>query len=79
MLDKLISHLTLRGNKISKKDLVAKLIEDAMKAEGIEEDETSESITDDYAWIGLEDVFEIDIEDLSEKVDEFLYQLNEDE
>lgn len=79
LLDKLISHLTLRGNKISKKDLVAKLIEDAMKAEGIEEDETSESITDDYAWIGLEDVFEIDIEDLSEKVDEFLYQLNEDE
>ncbi|MHA1670629.1 MAG: hypothetical protein ACTSV5_08620 [Promethearchaeota archaeon] len=79
ILDKLISHLTLRGNKISKKDLVAKLIEEAMIAEGIEENESSFSILDDYAWKGLDDVFEIGIKDLSEKVDEFLYQLNEEE
>jgi len=78
-LDKLISHLILRGNKISKKGLVAKLIEDAMIAEGLEENESSDSITDDHAWKGLEDVFELGIEDLSEKVDEFLYQLNEEE
>ena len=32
LLDKLISYLTLRGNKVSKKGLVAKLIEDAMVA-----------------------------------------------
>lgn len=79
LLDKLISHLILRGNKISKKGLVAKLIEDAMVAEGLEENEISDSITDDHAWKGLEDVFELGIEDLSEKVDEFLYQLNEEE
>ena len=79
LLDKLISHLILRGNKISKKGLVAKLIEDAMVAEGLEENEISDSITDDHAWKGLDDVFELDIEDLSEKVDEILYQLNGEE
>ena len=76
LLDKLISHLTLRGNKVSKKGLVAKLIEDAMIAEGLEENDVSGTITDDHAWKGLEDVFELGIEDLSEKVDEVLYQSN---
>lgn len=79
ILDRLISHLTLRGNKINKKDFVAKLIEEAMIAEGLEENETSYSFIDDYAWKGLDDVFEIGIEDLSEKVDEILYQLNKEE
>jgi len=73
LLDKLISHLTLRGNKVSKKNLVAKLIEDALVAEGLDEDDLSEPITEDHAWKGLEDVFELGIEDLSEKVDEILY------
>ena len=79
LLDKLISHLILRGNKISKKGLVAKLIEDAMIAEGLEENDIPELITDDHAWKGLEDIFELGIEDLSEKVDEILYQLNGEE
>jgi len=76
LLDILISHLILRGNKVSKKGLVAKLIEDAMIAEGLDENEVLDPITDDYAWKGLDDVFELGIEDLSEKVDEILYQLN---
>jgi len=76
LLDKLISHLILRGNKVSKKNLVAKLIEDAMIAEGLEENDAPGTITDDHAWKGLEDIFELGIEDLSEKVDEVLYQLN---
>ncbi len=79
LLDKLISHLTLRGNKVSKKGLVAKLIEDAMIAEGLEENEVPGSITNDHAWKGLEDVFELGIEGLSEKVDEVLYKLNGEE
>ncbi len=79
LLDKLISHLILRGNKVNKKNLVAKLIEDALVAEGLEENEVPDSINDDHAWKGLEDVFELGIEDLSEKVDEILYQLNEEE
>ncbi len=79
LLDKLVSHLFLRGNKVSKKDFVAKLIEDAMIAEGLEENEASDSIPDDHAWKGLEDVFELDIESLSEKVDEILYLLNGEE
>ena len=79
LLSKLVSHLTLRGNKVSKTGLVAKMIEDAMRAEGLEENEVSDSITDDHAWKGLKDVFELGIEDLSEKVDEVLYMLNGEE
>lgn len=79
LLDKLISHLTLRGKKISKKDLIAKLIEEAMTAEGLEENESSDSINEDHAWKGLDEVFELGINDLSEKVDELLYQFNEEE
>jgi len=79
LLDKLISHLILRGNKVSKKGLVAKLIEDAMIAEGLDENEILDPITDDHAWKGLDDVFELGIEGLSEKVDEILYQLNGEE
>ena len=79
LLDKLISHLILRGNKISKKELVAKLIEDAMMAEGLEENEGSNPISEDHAWKGLDDVYELGIEDLSEKVDDLLYKLNEEE
>ncbi len=79
LLDKLISHLILRGNKVSKKDLVAKLIEDAMVAEGLEENEVPDPITDDHAWKGLDDVFELGIENLSEMVDEVLYELNGEE
>ncbi len=79
LLDKLISHLTLRGKKINKKDLIAKLIEDAMIAEGIGKNEDLSSITDDHAWKGLEEVFELGIEDLSEKVDDVLYKLNGEE
>ena len=79
LLDKLISHLTIRGNKVSKKDLVAKLIEDAMIDEGLEEDDSSISHLEDYAWKELDNVFELGIKDLSEKVDEILYQLDEEE
>ncbi len=79
LLDRLVSHLTLRGKKISKKSLVAKLIEDALIAEGLEENEVLESVIDDHAWKGLDDVFELGIKDLSEKVDEILYQSNGEE
>ena len=73
LLDKLISHLMLRGNKVSKKDLVAKLIEDAMIDEGIEEDEPGDPNNDDHTWKELDNVFELGIKDLSESVDEILY------
>ena len=79
LLDKLVSHLILRGNKVSKKDLVAKLIEEAMVAEGLEENEIETSEIDDHAWTGLNDVFELGFEDLSETVDEILYQLDGEE
>ncbi len=79
LLDRLVSHLTLRGKKISKKNLVAKMIEDALIAEGLEENEVLESIIDDHAWKGLDDIFELGIKDLSERVDEILYQSNGEE
>ena len=44
-----------------------------------EENESSYSILDDHTWKGLDDVFELGIEDLSEKVDKILYHLNEGE
>ena len=47
-----------------------------MIAEGLEENDVPDTITDDHAWKGLEDIFELGIEDLSEKVDEVLYQSN---
>jgi len=44
-----------------------------MVVEGIEENDIPDSITDDHAWIGLNDVFELNIESVSENVDEILY------
>ena len=79
MLDKLISHLVIRGDKISKKDLIAKLIEDAIISEGLKINPNEDSISDDPAWKGLDDVFELGIKDLSERVDEILYKLDGEE
>jgi len=50
-----------------------------MVAEGIEKNDDLGSITDDHAWKGLDDVFELKLESLSENVDEILYQLNGEE
>ncbi len=79
LLDELISHLVIRGDKISKKDLIAKLIEDAMLSEGLKINFNIDSISDDPAWKGLDDVFELGIKDLSERVDEILYKLDGEE
>jgi len=76
LLDELVSLLLLRGKKTTKKDLIAKLIEEAMIMEGIEIDAKTNSPTEDHAWKGLNEVFELGIEDLSEKVDQILYELN---
>jgi len=79
LLDELIAHLILRGNKMNKKELIAKLIEDALKVEGIKNSNELNSIKSDPAWKGLKDVFKLGISDLSEKVDELLYKLNGEE
>jgi hypothetical protein len=76
LLDELISHLILRGKKITKKELIAKMIEEAMNAEGLEDETLLKLIEEDHAWKGLDVVFELGIEDLSERVDEILYKLN---
>ena len=79
LLDKLIAHLTLKGQKISKKELIGKLIEDALILEGIKDSDKKISLENDPAWKGLEDAFNLGITDLSERVDEFLYEKNGEE
>ena len=78
LLDKLIATLTLRGKKITKKDLIGKLIENALRTEGIAEDENVVPLEKDPAWIGLKKTFKTGIDDLSEKVDEYLYTDSEE-
>ena len=74
LLDKLIVHLRLRGQKISKRELIGKLIENALIAEGIKDSEENLSLENDPAWKGLEDTFKLGISNLSESVDELLYE-----
>ena len=76
LLDKLIAYMTLKGQKISKKELIGKLIENALIIEGFNDSDENLSLEDDPAWKGLEDTFNIGISDLSEKVDELLYEIN---
>ncbi len=76
LLDELIAHLTLKGQKISKKELIGKIIEDALILEGIKDSDKIVSLEDDPAWIGLEDTFSLGISDLSERIDELLYEKN---
>ena len=73
LLDKLIATLTLRGKKMTKKDLIGKLIENALISEGILDDKEILPLEKDPAWIGLNKTFSTGISDLSEKVDEYLY------
>ncbi len=77
LLDELITHLTLKGKKISKKELIGKLIENALILEGIKDSDKNVSLENDPAWKGLEDTFSLGISDLSERVDDFLYEKNE--
>ena len=72
-LDELISHLILRGKKITKKELIGKLIKEALIAEGLKNSNELNSLESDLAWKGLNDVFKLGISDLSEKVDDVLY------
>ncbi|TFG01537.1 MAG: hypothetical protein EU540_03450 [Promethearchaeota archaeon] len=72
-LDELISHLILRGKKITKKKLIGKLIKEALIAEGLKNSNELNSLEKDLAWTGLKDVFKLGISDLSEKVDDLLY------
>jgi hypothetical protein len=76
LLDKLIAHLTLRGQKISKKELIGRLIENATISEGIINDDERNSLVEDLAWKGLEETFNLGISDLSENVDKLLYEIN---
>ncbi len=74
LLDRLIAVLLLRGKKISKKDLIGKIIEDAAASEGIILDEETVPLEKDIAWLCLEESFDFGIPDLSENVDKYLYE-----
>ena len=79
LLDELIAHLTLKGQKISKKELIGKLIENALILEGFKDSDKNISLEDDPAWKGLKDTFSLGILNLSERVDEFLYERDGEE
>jgi len=79
LLDELIAYLTLKGQKISKKELVGKLIENALILEGIKDSDKNLSLENDPAWKGLKDTFNLGISNLSERVDEFLYEKDGEE
>jgi len=79
LLDELISHLILRGKKMTKKELIGKLIERAFYAEGLKILHKEKTIEEDPAWKGLDNTFKLGILDLSEKVDELLYRLDEED
>jgi len=73
LLDRLIAHLTLKGQKITKKELIGKLIENAISVEGMIEPAELIPLDEDPAWIGLKETFKTGISDLSERVDDYLY------
>jgi len=77
LLDDLIAILTLRGQKITKKELIGKLIEQALSTQGLLNSHDSIPLEDDPAWKGLKETFKLGISDLSEHVDEYLYRLDE--
>ena len=79
LLDKLIVHLRLRGQKISKRELIGKLIENALIAEGIKNAGKDLLLENDPAWKGLKDTFKLGISNLSESVDELLYEREKEE
>lgn len=79
LLDRLLAHLLLRGKKINKKDLLGTLIEKAIKEEGIPLVDTHVPIEEDSAWTGLNETFKLDIVDLSENVDTYLYKMDGEE
>lgn len=72
-LDRLLAHLLLRGKKTTRKALIGTLIDNALKSEGIAEDDDLPPLEADPAWTGLEDTFELGITDLSTNADAYLY------
>ncbi len=73
----MLAQLSLRGRKITKKQLIGNLIENAYTMEGIGTREIG-VVEEDPAWIGLEITFDLGIADLSENVDEYLYKMDGD-
>ncbi|MHA1720560.1 MAG: hypothetical protein ACTSWX_00890 [Promethearchaeota archaeon] len=76
LLDKLIANMILRGRKINKKKIIGELIENALISEGIPIDDELIPLEEDPAWIGLNDIFHLGFPDLSENVDNLLYQFD---
>jgi hypothetical protein len=79
LLDRLLAHLMLRGQKSSKKELVGRLIENALKNEGVVENDEQVPVENDPAWTGMSETFQLGIKDLSTKVDEYLYGADGDD
>ncbi len=76
ILDKLIARMTLKGQKISKKQLVGELIElAAAEEQKISKFNELPDLKEDPAWKGLSKTYKSGIKDLSTSVDQLLYRL----
>ena len=73
MLNRLIAHLQLRDISKTKKKLIGDLIEQALNNEGIPLENSPTSLEEDIAWKELYQAYDLQIPDLSEQVDKFLY------
>ena len=80
ILDLLLAKLTLQGKKIKKKDFIGHLIEKAAHNDSFLTDfEDVVPVSEDPAWIGLKTTFKLGYPNLSETIDQELYQLDGEE
>ena len=75
LLDILMANLVLKGKKTNKKKIIGELIENALLQEGIPiNDKNFPPLSEDPAWLKLDDCFSSGIDDLSENIDEYIYK-----
>ena len=68
LLDRLYALKIMRGQKITKKDLVGQLIENALNTEDDKEKPVLCPLEEDPAWISLNKVYDLGIKDISENL-----------
>ena len=77
ILEKLRAKMILRGKKMSKKDILGRLIKHAAENEDIlSNDFMDQSIPleEDPAWSILNEPHELEFDDTSTRIDEFVYK-----
>ncbi|HMF34507.1 MAG TPA: hypothetical protein VKK79_24000 [Candidatus Lokiarchaeia archaeon] len=79
MLDHLLEKERQRGKIVTKKEIVQKLIENAIQSDLDSSEQNIGPLEEDPAWIALKNPLNIPIVDLSENIDQYLYDSQADE